>query len=58
MEQPDIPKDKPEVNEISRQEAEWLVDFYDIDQDGKLNLDEFAAIFMEKSQKFKKYYRL
>ena len=49
---------KPEVTEISRQEAEWLIQFYDIDQDGKLNLEEFAAIFMEKSSKFKKHYKL
>lgn len=43
------PAKKPEVTEISLQEAKWLVDAYDIDQDGKLNLEEFAAIFMEKS---------
>lgn len=49
---------QPEVNEISKKEAEWLVEFYDIDQDGKLNLEEFAAIFMEKSQKFKNHYHL
>lgn len=49
---------KPEVTEISLQEAKWLVEEYDIDQDGKLNLEEFAAIFMEKSQKFKKFYKL
>ena len=56
---PDIPiAQKPEVNEITLQEAKWLVEFYDIDQDDKLNLEEFAAIFMEKSQKFKKHYKL
>ena len=46
------------MTEISLQEAKWLVEEYDIDQDGKLNLEEFAAIFMEKSQKFKKFYKL
>lgn len=46
------------MTEISPQEAKWLVEEYDIDQDGKLNLEEFAAIFMEKSQKFKKFYKL
>ncbi len=49
---------KPEVTEISLQEAKWLLEYYDIDQDEKLNLEEFAAIFMEKSSKFKKAYKL
>ena len=49
---------KPEVTEITLQEAKWLLEYYDIDQDDKLNLEEFAAIFMEKSSKFKKAYKL
>ena len=40
---------KPEITEISKEEATWLVECYDLDEDGKLNLEEFAAIFMEKS---------
>ena len=56
---PDLPEaKKPPVTEISLQEAKWLLEEYDIDQDERLNLEEFAAIFMEKSQKFKKYYKL
>ena len=57
--QPDMPQgQKPEIQEISKVEAEWLVKHYDIDMDNRLNLEEFAAIFMEKSQKFKKHYKL
>ena len=56
---PNLPQpQKPEVTEISKEEAAWLVDVYDLDEDGKLNLEEFAAIFMEKSQKFQKRYKL
>ena len=55
----DMPKaEKPEITEIARTEAEWLIEYYDVDQDGKLNLEEFSAIFMEKSAKFKKHYHL
>ena len=55
----DMPKaEKPEIKEIARQEAEWLIYEYDHDEDGKLNLEEFSAIFMEKSAKFKKHYHL
>jgi len=43
------------VKEISREEAEWLLEYYDHDEDKKLNLDEFAAIFQEKSVKFSKH---
>ena len=31
---------------------------YDNDEDERLNLEEFANIFMEKSSKFKKFYKL
>lgn len=40
---------KSEVTQITREDAEWLVGHYDTDEDGKLNLEEFAAIFTEKS---------
>ena len=52
------PHKKPEVTQITREEAEWLVFHYDTDEDGKLNLEEFAAIFMDKNKKFKNKYKL
>ena len=57
--QPDLPEaKKPPVTEISLQEAKWLLERYDNDEDERLNLEEFANIFMEKSSKFKKFYKL
>ena len=40
------------------QDAQWLIWKFDTDEDKKLNLEEFAAIFTEKSGKFMKRFKL